>query len=65
MQFCIVINLIKMTGLLFILMLLGCLILFYVFELTVDHLYKLYGNYEDDQNYISLNNKNYYKNTIQ
>jgi len=54
-----------MTGLLFILMLLGCLILFYVFELTVDNLYKLYGNYEDDQNYISLNNKNYYKNTIQ
>ena len=54
-----------MFGLLLILMLLGCLILFYVFELTVDHLYKLYGNYEDDQNYISLNNKNYYKNTIQ
>ena len=65
MQFCIVINLIKMFGLLLISMLPGCLILFNVFELTVDHLYKLYGNYEDDQNYISLNNKNYYKNTIQ
>ena len=54
-----------MFGLLLISMLPGCLILFNVFELTVDHLYKLYGNYEDDQNYISLNNKNYYKNTIQ
>jgi len=60
LQFCIVINLIKMTGLLLILMLLGCLILFYVFELNVDHLYKLYENHEDDQNYISLNNNNYY-----
>jgi hypothetical protein len=28
------------------------------------HLSKLYGNYEDDQNYISINNNNY-KNTIQ
>jgi len=60
MQFCIVINLIKMTGLLLILMLPGCLILFHVFEFNVDHLYKLYENYEDDQNYISLNNNNYY-----
>ena len=60
MQFCIVINLIKMTGLLLIIMLLNSLILFYVFELTVDCFYKLLGNYEDDQNYIRLNNNNYY-----
>jgi hypothetical protein len=60
MQFCIVINLIKMTGLLPIIIISGCLILFYVFDLTVDHsLIKMYENTEDDQNYISLMNNNY------
>ena len=49
-----------MIGLLLIIMLLDCLIPFYVFELTVDRLYKLYGNYKDVQNYITLNNNDYF-----
>jgi hypothetical protein len=36
------------------------LILFYMIEYKDGHLSKLYENYEDDQNYISLNNNNYY-----
>jgi hypothetical protein len=49
-----------MTGLLQRVKLYVSLILFYMIEYKDGRLSKLYGNYEDDQNYISLNNNNYY-----